>query len=190
VRVILDAAARVLARDGYEKASTNRIAEKAGVSVGSLYQYFPNKDALVRALLEEHLADALARRPAALADSAVSLSLRERVGLAVQWHLDVHAANPALHQVLTQQAPRVLGEETLRRLERASHEHLEQILRPYRAELRPRDLSLAAFLYSQCLEAMTHGAVLHHPDRVKDPALAREMTELLVRFLEADPGSG
>lgn len=47
VDAILQATAQVLVRDGYQKATTNRIAERAGVSVGTLYQYFPNKDALV-----------------------------------------------------------------------------------------------------------------------------------------------
>jgi AcrR family transcriptional regulator len=51
---ILDAAARVLRKHGYEEATTNRVAEVAGVSVGSLYQYFPNKEALVHALIERH----------------------------------------------------------------------------------------------------------------------------------------
>ena len=54
VETLLDATARVLTREGYDRASTNRIAAKAGVSVGSLYQYFPNKEALVAALVARH----------------------------------------------------------------------------------------------------------------------------------------
>src|SRR5579859_1074817 len=55
VETIMRAAARILVRHGYEGATTNRIAEAAGVSVGSLYQYFPNKEAIVAALLDRHL---------------------------------------------------------------------------------------------------------------------------------------
>src|SRR5229473_2510951 len=51
VETLLDATARVLTKAGYDRASTNRIAATAGVSVGSLYQYFPNKEALVAALV-------------------------------------------------------------------------------------------------------------------------------------------
>jgi AcrR family transcriptional regulator len=50
VGILLDAAALVLVDEGYERATTNRIAERAGVSIGSLYQYFPNRDALFGAL--------------------------------------------------------------------------------------------------------------------------------------------
>src|SRR6516165_11432916 len=55
VEAILDATARVLCTIGYDRASTNRIALAAGVSVGSLYQYFPSKEALVAALVERHV---------------------------------------------------------------------------------------------------------------------------------------
>ncbi len=47
VEAILEAAVRVLAREGARRFTTVRVAEEAGVSVGSLYQYFPNKEALL-----------------------------------------------------------------------------------------------------------------------------------------------
>ena len=60
VGTLLEAATRVFVKEGYAKATTNRIAAAAGVSVGSLYQYFPSKDALVVELLRRHRA-AMAR---------------------------------------------------------------------------------------------------------------------------------
>jgi AcrR family transcriptional regulator len=54
VDALVEATARILVKDGFDKASTNRIAELAGVSVGSLYQYFPSKEALVVAVIERH----------------------------------------------------------------------------------------------------------------------------------------
>src|SRR6516165_4267821 len=54
VDALVEATARILVRDGFDKASTNRIAEEAGVSVGSLYQYYPSKEALVAAVIERH----------------------------------------------------------------------------------------------------------------------------------------
>src|SRR5689334_20025487 len=59
VDAILAATARILVKDGYDRASTNKIAAAAGVSVGSLYQYFPSKEALVAALIEKHSAEML-----------------------------------------------------------------------------------------------------------------------------------
>jgi AcrR family transcriptional regulator len=54
VDALVEATARILMREGFERASANRIAEVAGVSVGSLYQYFPTKEALVAAVIERH----------------------------------------------------------------------------------------------------------------------------------------
>jgi AcrR family transcriptional regulator len=51
VNVILEASARILESDGLHGFNTNAIASRAGVSIGSLYQYFPNKDAIVLALI-------------------------------------------------------------------------------------------------------------------------------------------
>src|SRR3954447_10769421 len=55
VDAILEAAARVLVKQGFERTTTNRVAEAAGVSVGSLYQYFPSQEALVAALVAGHV---------------------------------------------------------------------------------------------------------------------------------------
>src|ERR1051325_4120912 len=52
---ILDAAAHVFAEHGYAAGTTNRIAERARTSIGSLYQYFPNKDAILAELLVQHI---------------------------------------------------------------------------------------------------------------------------------------
>src|ERR1700761_9502468 len=57
---IVEGAARILEKDGFEKFNTNAVAEKAGVSIGSLYQYFPNKDVLLAELMERELAPFLA----------------------------------------------------------------------------------------------------------------------------------
>jgi AcrR family transcriptional regulator len=60
VNALLEAAARILERHGFEGYTTNAIAERAGVSIGSFYQYFPNKDALTVALVERESAVLLA----------------------------------------------------------------------------------------------------------------------------------
>lgn len=55
VQAIREAAVQVLLKEGNERLTTRRIADRAGVSVGTLYQYFPNKSALLQAVLRDHL---------------------------------------------------------------------------------------------------------------------------------------
>lgn len=57
MRAIVEAAARILEADGPAALTTNRVAEVAGVAVGSLYQYFPSKSAIVGAVIEARLDD-------------------------------------------------------------------------------------------------------------------------------------
>ena len=55
VDAILEAAVQVLLKEGRERLTTRKVADRAGVSVGTLYQYFPNKSALLQAVLRNHL---------------------------------------------------------------------------------------------------------------------------------------
>ena len=54
---IFEATARIIERDGIAALNTNRIAERAGISIGTLYEYFPNKDAILIAMARRRLAE-------------------------------------------------------------------------------------------------------------------------------------
>ena len=181
VRAVLDAAKAILEERGLEGRTTNRVAQHARLSVGSLYQYFPNKEAIVLALLEQHLHEAEALRPSGLDRSA--LSLAARIESVVRWFLATHAASPDLHRALTLAAPSILGAERVRRLERMFQRRVVEALRPHAAEIVRDDLELAAFIVAQSLEALTHSAVLHHPELLVGGRLATEITELLFGYL-------
>src|SRR5690242_11966063 len=83
IEAIMRATAHILVKDGYDRASTNRIAARAGVSIGSLYQYFPSKEALVAALMERHMEEMAEVARSALARIA-TLPLEEAVEEAVR----------------------------------------------------------------------------------------------------------
>ena len=106
VDAILTAAAHILTEDGYDNANTNRIAKRAGVSVGSLYQYFPNKEAIVTALRDRHVNEMMAIVEFAwnkFANCPLEIALYEIVRASVV----AHAVAPALHKVLNEQVPRL-----------------------------------------------------------------------------------
>lgn len=102
---ILDAAAHVFSEHGYAAGTTNRIAEKAGVSIGSLYQYFPNKDSVLRALMDAHV-DAGARLLSERLSGGFPAGLDDTLRLFVRATIDNHRDNPRLHRVLFEEAPR------------------------------------------------------------------------------------
>src|SRR6478609_2727188 len=95
VHALLEATARILVREGFDKASTNRIAEQAGVSVGSLYQYFPSKEALVVAVMKRHNEVLMQLVRGALAEVS-ELPLEQAVRMLVTTAIEAHRVDPKL----------------------------------------------------------------------------------------------
>lgn len=162
VDALIEATARILVKEGFDKASTNRIAQVAGVSIGSLYQYFPCKEALMAALIDRHnqeINQVVRDELAQAANESLAQGVRRLVAMAVK----AHRVNPRLHRVLAEQIPRV---GKLGNIEAFSRENLalfRDYLENHRDEIRTVDLELAAFVCVTSIEALTHNAVLHHP---------------------------
>jgi AcrR family transcriptional regulator len=182
IDAILTATTRILVRDGFDHASTNRIAEAAGVSIGSLYQYFPSKEALVAALVERHIEE-MTREIVVAMDEVAALPLAGGVRAVVDLMLRAHAVDPLLHKVLVEQVPRTGRLEHIHDIERRMMDLVRGYLQAHAPELRVRDLELAAFVVVTSVEALTHAATIHHADRMAGRALADEITDLVVRYL-------
>lgn len=179
---ILRATARILTRDGYEGASTNRIAEVAGVSVGSLYQYFPSKDAIVAALIDAHCEEMFeVFRRELVAVAGADLEHAARAVVAAQ--IEAHKVNPRLHRVFLEQLPKVGMLKRFHEIGRRSEALVRTYLEARRGEMRPANLDLAAFLLVTTVEAVTHAAVIDQPERLDDPDFVPEVTALCVRYL-------
>ena len=184
VAAILTATARILVREGFEGASTNRIADEAGVSVGSLYQYFPSKEALIKALLERHIRDMYAVLEREMS-RLLSLPLRQAVRELVELMISAHAVEPKLHRVFAEEVPRVGPLERIAEVERRFEKLTQSVLERLADGLRPRNLEIAAFVVVQSVEALTHSAVLYHPDKLANEEFVDEVVELVVRYLAA-----
>jgi len=182
VEAILEAAARVLVEEGFDRTTTNRVAEVAGVSIGSLYQYFPNKEALLSTLAERHMS-AMLGQLADMANELLDAPLEDAVRAYVRAMLAVHAVDPALHRVLTENVPRVAGLDRWREMQSQAEAIVRQYLERHRERLRPSDLDLAAFVLVTSVESVTHAAVLDRPEALREPAFANEVCELVLRYL-------
>lgn len=181
---ILDAAAQVFEEHGYDAGTTNRIAAAAGMSVGSLYQYFPNKDAILVELLDAHIAAGAARVHDAMERLlAADASLHAIVEALVRELLVLHRDTPVLHQILMSRTPQ--PPDLTRRLA-AVEDHLVDDLAAFLAA-RP-DLALAAPERSARMVAMTVNGLVHaqvaHPDQpVADDAFVAETTTIVIAYL-------
>jgi AcrR family transcriptional regulator len=100
VGVLVEAAAQVFSREGLA-ATTNRIAERAGVSIGTLYQYFPDKHAMLRAVAARHLQDGQQRLTTVFDRLRVEVPPFDEAMAAVLTELvDLHRDRPVLHALL------------------------------------------------------------------------------------------
>jgi AcrR family transcriptional regulator len=130
VSVILEASARILESDGVRGLNTNAIATKAGVSIGSPYQYFPNKDAIVLALIDT-FENAFHETVVKAVQDENGKELKPRLRLVVRALVSAHYYRPRLNRVLEIEEER-LGSEAD---DSAFHANLLQLLREHKNDV-------------------------------------------------------
>ena len=186
VDALVEATARILVRDGFDKASTNRIAEEAGVSIGSLYQYYPCKEALVAAVIDRHNRETMKVVRGALTEVA-SQPIEKAVRRLVTVAIEAHRVDPKLHRVLAEQIPRTGRLEKVEVFNREIYSLFRAYLEDRSNRLRKVDPGLATFVCVTSIEALAHTAVLHRSDMLSDEAVALlvdEATRLVVGYLQ------
>jgi AcrR family transcriptional regulator len=181
VDALLDATAQVLVERGYARTTTNAVAERAGVSVGSLYQYFPNKDALVAALHDRHVQGVLAVMEQQVERHAGRPLVESLTGL-VEASVQAHRDGAELHQVLEAQLGH-LDVHDHNELDRRVGALLRRLLEDHRDELAVKDLRLAAFTLQHAVHALVHAMVFDRPTGISLRAATEEIVRLAVGYL-------
>jgi AcrR family transcriptional regulator len=188
VDAILAAAAHILIRDGYDALSTNRVAERAGVSIGSLYQYFPNKEALVGDLVDRY-SDMMFGIVAQAFGSMTDADPRAFASVMVRAMIDTNRKQgPRLVKVLREQIPRTGRlsnyELKLDRIIELTAVYLDH----HRMQLRVADPRVGAFVSVHMVDALTHATVTQRP-KEEDETMIAEITDAVVRYLLRDRDS-
>jgi AcrR family transcriptional regulator len=170
---MLDAVTVVLKRHGPDGVTTNRISEAAGFSIGSLYQYFPDKQAIYRALHDRHVNEVRAAITQALADNT-SGSLEDFTRALVEGLVNVHAADPQLHQLITALVPEGPAE-----FRSALTEVFEQV-----AGAADDETKRMLFVLSGLIESLVHG-LAEWPPRIPLEQTKAEAVRTALSYLEA-----
>jgi AcrR family transcriptional regulator len=183
VEAVLDAVTRVLKRQGVEAVTTNRIAEVAGVSIGSVYQYFPDKRAIFVALHQRHLQEIDRVVENKLIEHAAS-PLDELVRAMVDAMVEAHAHDPELYALLLTEVPH--RAEGTRDFAVRLHGAFRLAVAARASELKtPRDLDLVVFIVTHMVESLSHGAVLRRPAGVSLAAAKEEAVRAVLAYLHA-----
>lgn len=186
VDAILEATERVLAHKGLEATSTTEVAEIAGVSVGTLYQYFPNKQALVAAVIEARLDADLAAIDEAF-ERARSLSLRAGLQELARVQAHLYGREPELYREMVAALAEL---ERARRVE-AIIEHtiagLADLLELHREQHDHPEPRLAAWVIVQNGVQLMRAAVRERPELVLAGKLFAELQRMSGRYLGLEP---
>jgi len=183
VRAIQQAGLRILEQEGPAALTTNRIAEVAGVSIGSLYRYYPNKEAIVAAVYEAHTQHELEifrdveRWSAALDPLPLHAALRSIVETAVARERQLLALDREFYRDHNRQF--VLGD----RVGPPLVDGIRRILEGKRSALRVTDLEHASFLLARGLGGILRTTLEERPDALSDPRFVDELVDLFLQYL-------
>ena len=182
VTAILDATARILVERGSTAASTNAVAERAGVSVGSLYQYFPNKEALVSAVQARHGEQMMAAIQRALT-KAMDATLEDALAGLVEAAVEAHRVDADLHRVLEERLGTMAVDAMHDKYTDVMEDRIVALLARHRDEITAPDLKLAAYLLMNAAHALIHAVVLQRPKGISLKLATQEIGSMMTAYL-------
>jgi AcrR family transcriptional regulator len=183
VDAVLDAVVRVLKREGFDAITTNHIAEVAGVSIGSVYQYFPNKSAIFAALHRRHIEQIDRLIACTLVEHAAS-SVDDLVRALVEGMVDAHTVDPELFGLLQTEVPH--RAEGTRDFATRLHGAFRLALSARTREIgRGRDLDKIVFIVANMVEGLSHAATLHRPSALSLAEAKKEAVRAVLAYLHA-----
>lgn len=180
---LLEATARVLTQRGLDGTTTPAIAESASVSVGSLYQYFDGKDALIAALLDKRVAD-LTRLLDTQAQQASTMNLRDTVRMSIQLTLTFMHSNEGLYLELARNWHRLPVNRVADVLEQYFLETGRLYFLQHQLEYPIRDLPVRLFItYNSTLFTLMR-LMSHKGAHLRQEEVVDGLTDMITSYLE------
>jgi AcrR family transcriptional regulator len=186
VSAILEGTIQVLEREGPDAVTTTRVAEVAGVSVGTLYQYFSDRDAIFEALQDREFKRALALMQNVLSDGNLEETPRETVTAVVRGLAALYADCPGLHRVLAMEGLRVAKADRVHAFDVRVIAIIRHFLSATRAPIRRENVDAAAFVTFQSVRATMLASLLERPPGLDQATLVDEIADLVLRYLVSD----
>ncbi len=184
VNAVLEATVQVLEREGVDAATTTRIAEVAGVSIGTLYQYFAHRDAIFNALQDREFDRALTLMQGVLSDGNLERTPRETVTAVVRGLAGLYRACPALHRLLAIEGLRVAKAERVYAFDMRVVAIIRHFLAATGAPVRRKNVdAAAAFVAFQSVRATMLATLLERPPGLSEAELIDEIADLVLRYL-------
>ncbi|MEM9070878.1 MAG: TetR/AcrR family transcriptional regulator [Myxococcota bacterium] len=181
VDAVVEATERLLAQDGLAGLTTKRIAKVAGVSSGSIYQYFESKQGIVAELarrLEQRARDLAFEKLQGIPPSEMSAVIRIFVGVLVEESL----GHQQMRRSLIREVPRAWIETNSAVVDEEVQAFVQRVIAEA-PQAREGSPEMMAFVVHHAVEAVVEAAVLRHPEWLGDEAFQRELARLAECYL-------
>lgn len=180
VSTILDACSRILIREGFFGVTTDKIAKEAGVSIGSLYQFFGNKESVVSAVIQNLLDQDKQYMLKRFKELDVErLSTEQKVKSLISVGIEAYQNNSELRAKLQNIQMYLTDADYLKSTIKAYEEIVCRLL-PAKSG---RDINTVAYVFVTAFTGLMDKAVTDHPDLSKNPAIAAELYQLFESYL-------
>lgn len=179
---ILQAAESIIFHESYEIASTNHIAEVAGVSIGSLYQYFPSKEAIVAALVENAVvkaAERLRERLLACMNMPLAQSIPELVGLILSTRKD----NAFIFLRLPREVPKLGKISRQLTTEKFLYTTIHAYYLQHRDEIKVENLETAMFVTEHLVVGSINAYIEDNSPKLTDEELVEHLSDAVIKYL-------
>jgi AcrR family transcriptional regulator len=182
VEAILEATIRVLRAADFDSLTTTKVAEVAGVGVGTLYQYFPSKESLLLALLEQEMAlfeAALFEAAARAAGEPLAVQVEAAVDAVIRHKGQRAEIGSALHAEM----PRVDGARVVRATMKRMITAIQAMIAPHVGDVAGVDVELMAVTIVTSVQGAVEGALAVSPRHIRRPAFRNELVRLVLGYL-------
>ncbi len=183
VENIVTATAHILEKDGFEKISTNRIAERAGVSIGSLYQYFPTKESIFSFMMERYVKSQTELIDRIMEERKSEKDLREIIKVIISAIMVSKIQQARFQKMFAQKVLSFAGYESLNRQDEHLINLFKKYLEPFGKEVRKENLDISLYFVIQSIKVLPIAILYQDKIKLNDPRVTDELIELVYRYL-------
>lgn len=182
VATILDACARLLVSEGFYSMTTDKIAKEANVSIGSLYQFFGNKESVVQALVK-NVVEEDKRIMTEKMRSISPLPAEQRVRAMIDLAIEITRRNPELRSKLITIQYYVSDASYINDFVN----YYKEVVRYNLPQIPGRDMDKVSYVLANSFIGLTNSMVVDNPTATQDSGLAAEISYLFLKYLNLDP---
>lgn len=180
---IVKATAHILEKEGFEKTSTNKIAAKAGVSIGSLYQYFPTKESILALLMDKFMRSEIEMIDKVLSEHKSS-TLEQTIRSIINASISTKKRNKRFTKIFAQKIFSFNKMDALKKVDDYMMDQFKIYIKPFEKDIRMENLDMSLWISIQCVKLVPVAIMFQESYDLDDPKMSDELVHLIYQYLK------